>query len=125
MKIAVCDDCMKDALYLKGFLGGHEVRVYSDACNLFADMEDKKERYDLYLLDIYMEGPIDGIELAKKIRIWQEEAAICFVSTSNDFYREAYDLYAIWKNIIYQQQGTYTFYLLYGRNGTRVQRQIG
>ena len=51
-------------------------------------MEDKKERYDLYLLDIYMEGPIDGIELAKKIRIWQEEAAICFVSTSNDFYRE-------------------------------------
>ena len=43
MKIAVCDDCMKDALYLKGFLGGHEVRVYSDACNLFADMEDKKE----------------------------------------------------------------------------------
>lgn len=66
MKIAVCDDCMKDALYLKGFLGGHEVRVYSDACNLFADMEDKKERYDLYLLDIYMEGPIDGIELAKK-----------------------------------------------------------
>ena len=95
MKIAVCDDCMKDALYLKGFLGGHEVRVYSDACNLFADMEDKKERYDLYLLDIYMEGPIDGIELAKKIRIWQEEAAICFVSTSNDFYREAYDLYAI------------------------------
>ena len=95
MKIAVCDDCMKDALYLKGFLGGHEVRVYSDACNLFADMEDKKERYDLYLLDIYMEGPIDGIELAKKIRIWQDEAAICFVSTSNDFYREAYDLYAI------------------------------
>ena len=41
MKIAVCDDCMKDALYLKGFLGGHEVRVYSDACNLFADLEDK------------------------------------------------------------------------------------
>ncbi len=87
MKIAVCDDCMKDALYLKGFLGGHEVRVYSDACNLFADMEDKKERYDLYLLDIYMEGPIDGIELAKKIRIWQEEAAICFVSSFLTRYR--------------------------------------
>ncbi len=95
MRIAVCDDCMEDALLLKGFLGGHEARVYSDTDRLLADIENKKIRYDLYLLDIYMEGPVNGIELAKKIYAQQEEAVICFISTSNDFYREAYDLYAI------------------------------
>ena len=52
------------------------------------------QEVDIVITDIRMPF-MDGIELAKKIRIWQEEAAICFVSTSNDFYREAYDLYAI------------------------------
>lgn len=95
MKIAVCDDCMRDALSVKRFLGGHEARVYSDVDSLLADVKNKKMRYDLYLLDIYMEGPVNGIELAKMLVSEQEEAAICFISTSNDFYREAYDLYAV------------------------------
>lgn len=95
MRIAVCDDCMEDALSLKRFLGGHEARIYSDTDSFFEDIENKKIRYDLYLLDIYMGGSIDGIELAERISREQEDAAICFVSTSNDFYREAYDLYVV------------------------------
>lgn len=95
MRIAVCDDCMEDALSLKRFLGGHEAKVYSDTDSLLEDIENKKIQYDLYLLDIYMEGSIDGIKLAERISREQEEAAICFVSTSNDFYREAYDLYVV------------------------------
>lgn len=95
MRIAVCDDCMEDALPLKKLMGGHEVKVYSDAEGLLIDIENKKMRYDLYLLDIYLGESIDGIELAKKLRREQEEAVICFISTSSDFYREAYDLYAI------------------------------
>ena len=95
MRIAICDDCTEDALALKKMLGGHEVRVYSEAGSLLADMEDKEIRYELYLLDIFIEESMDGIELAKKLRGIQEEAFICFVSTSDDFYREAYDLYAV------------------------------
>lgn len=95
MRIAICDDCMKDAALLKRFLGGHEASVYLDAESLLADMKDKNIKFDLYLLDIFMENSMDGIELAKRLRETQEDAAICFVSTSNDFYREAYDLYAM------------------------------
>lgn len=58
-------------------------------------MEEKNKQYDLYLLDIFMEESMNGIELAEKLRRMQEEALICFVSTSDDFYREAYDLYAV------------------------------
>lgn len=95
MRIAVCDDCKEDALSLKKYLDGHEVSIYSDAKSLMADVEEKKIRYDLYLLDIFMEESMNGIDLAKRLRAVQEEATICFVSTSDGFYREAYDLYAV------------------------------
>lgn len=95
MRIAVCDDCMEDALLLKKRLADHEVSVYSDADSLLGDIENKKMQYDLYLLDIFMEESMNGIELAERMRNIQEEAAICFISTSDEFYREAYDLYAI------------------------------
>lgn len=94
MRIAVCDDCMEDALSLKKYLRGQEVSIYSDAESLLTDVEEKSRQYDLYLLDIFMEGSMNGVELAKKLRTVQEEAMICFVSTSDGFYREAYDLYA-------------------------------
>jgi len=95
MRIAVCDDCMEDVLLLKKFLMGHEVKIYLDVDSFLMDMGQNKIRFDLYFLDIYMGESIDGIELAEKIRMEQEEAAICFISNSDDFYREAYDLYAI------------------------------
>ncbi len=95
MRIAVCDDCMEDALSLKKILGSHEVSVYSDADSLLADIENRRMQYDLYLLDIFMEESMNGIELAGRLRKVQEEAAICFISTSDGFYREAYDLYAV------------------------------
>lgn len=103
MRIAICDDCMEDVRTLKSFLDRHEVRVYSDADSFLTDIEEKNISYDLYLIDIYlngradnMEAPgMDGIELARRLRAHNEEAAICFVSASDDFYREAYDLYAV------------------------------
>ena len=95
MRIAVCDDCMEDALSLKNDLEGQEVSIYSDAESLLADVEGKNRQYDLYLLDIFMGESMNGIELAERLRRVQEEAMLCFVSTSDDFYREAYDLYAV------------------------------
>lgn len=95
MRIAVCDDCKEDALSLKKLLGGNEVVVYSDADSLLEDVENRDEQYDLYLLDIFMEESMNGIELAERLRRIQEEAVLCFISSSEGFYREAYDLYAV------------------------------
>lgn len=95
MKIAVCDDCREDALHLRSFLNGHDIRVYSSAGQLLTDTEKNQIHFDLYLLDIYIEDSLNGIELGKRIRMRDEEAEICFISTSDGFYREAYDLYAI------------------------------
>ncbi len=106
MRIAICDDCMEDIRTLKSFLGRHEVSVYSGADKFLEDIEEKNILYDLYLIDIYLDGGagdadymeepgMNGIELARRLREHNEEAAICFVSASDDFYREAYDLYAV------------------------------
>ena len=111
MKIAICDDGMEDALLLKSCLRGHEADVYSDADGLLAFMEENRNwKYDLYLLDIYMDKSVDGIELAKRIYALHDDAVICFVSTSDAFYREAYDLYAVQYLIIQAENGRRQIY---------------
>lgn len=95
MRIVVCDDCYEDALYLKSLLMGHRIEIYTSADSLLADVDCSKLYYDLYLLDIYIGGSINGIELARRIRAQCETACICFISSSDAFYREAYDLYAV------------------------------
>lgn len=97
MKIAICDDCLKDAQEVKNCLGegNHDIRIYTSAEAILADVQENVVRYDLYLLDIFLKGSIDGIALARSIRRHDAEAAICFVSASDGFYREAYDLYAV------------------------------
>ena len=95
MRIAVCDDSRQDACAIRDLLGGQKVKLYSDAKSLLADVGQGGVHYDLYLLDIFMENSMSGLELARELRAMDETAALCFVSTSDDFYREAYDLYAI------------------------------
>ncbi len=95
MKIALCDDCREDALRLKTYLVGQDIRIYCDTRQLWTDVNEQDMRFDLYLLDIYMEDSIGGIELAGKIRAHDSDAVICFISSSDAFYREAYDLYAV------------------------------
>ncbi len=92
MQIAICDDCREDALVLRSFLDGHQVNIFSSAEDLLAEQERNNLRFDLYLLDIYMNTTINGIQLAKQIRAQNEDAGICFISSSDEFYREAYDL---------------------------------
>lgn len=95
VRIAVCDDSHRDACAIRELLEGQEVKLYDNAESLLADVGQGGMHYDLYLLDIFMENSLNGLELAKALREVDEAAILCFVSTSDDFYREAYDLYAI------------------------------
>ena len=95
MKIAICDDCREDAMRLKALLSEHHDAVlYSSANRLLNAVQIQKKRYDLYLIDIYLDTG-SGLELAEQLRKEEEDAALCFISFSDEFYREAYDLYAV------------------------------
>lgn len=82
-------------MYIKSHLTGQDVRIYFDSQRLLEDVEDHNMHFDLYLLDIYMKDSISGIDLAGHIRSCDSDAVICFISSSDAFYREAYDLYAV------------------------------
>lgn len=95
MKVAICDDCREDAMRLKALLNeNHDAVLYSNASQLLESVRKQKKRYDLYLIDIYLDT-ISGLELAEQLREEEEDATLCFISSSDAFYREAYDLYAV------------------------------
>lgn len=50
-------------------------------------------RYNIFLIDIYLPGQ-NGVEAARRIREMDEKAVLIFLTVSEDFYREAFDLYA-------------------------------
>lgn len=92
MHIAICDDNREDSFTLRSLLSEHRVSLFPGPQELLDALAQGTACYDLYLLDIYMESTLNGIELARKLRTMDEEADICFISSSDEFYREAYDI---------------------------------
>jgi DNA-binding LytR/AlgR family response regulator len=60
---------------------------------LFEDCVDREILFDIIFLDIYMPG-LNGIKTAEKIRAIMKDVIIIFVSSSNEHYPEAYDVFA-------------------------------
>ena len=96
LKIAVCDDVAAERKQLISMIKAEhlycECTPYDSGEALLWDYEDGAE-FDIYFLDIFMNG-ISGLETANRIRAVNSNAIIIFISSSDDFYREAYDLYA-------------------------------
>ena len=96
LKIAVCDDVAADRQWLASLVKAEqpycEVAVYESGEALLWDFENGT-RFDLSFLDIFMNG-MSGVEAARRIHSADPDTLLVFVSSSNHFYREAYDLYA-------------------------------
>lgn len=96
LKIGVCDDVLADRQRLISLIKVEYPHFqcvdYKSAEMLLWDFENSTH-FDILFLDIFMEG-MSGIEVAKQIRILDPNLLLIFVSSSNDFYRESYDLYA-------------------------------
>lgn len=97
IRIAVCEDNKTDLAHLRQIFNRIDIfcdiTEYASAESMLTDMETNEKTFDLFLLDIYLPG-ISGVEAARRIRIQSKNALLIFLSTSEDFYREAFDLYA-------------------------------
>jgi DNA-binding LytR/AlgR family response regulator len=68
------------------------VEKYSDALQLYARIKEK-ELADLYILDMIMPEKT-GIELGNKLRQCGSEKGIIYITTSDEFAMDAYDVSA-------------------------------
>lgn len=93
MKIAVCDD---ENLFVKKIYkylwGQHDCSVECFTSPL-AILEKYRtgERYDVLFLDIVM-APVNGIELAKKIRTYDGRAVIVFLTAALEYAPAGYEV---------------------------------
>lgn len=75
----------------------HGIEYRMDAFDSSADFLtaflDEQRRYDLILLDIMMDSP-NGMELAGKIRKYDDKATIIFVTSSKEYALQGYDVNA-------------------------------
>lgn len=99
IRVAICDDNEFDLSRLHNALESCgiplEITGYTSGENLLWDVETEKAGFDIYLLDIYLAG-VSGIDTARRIRAVDEQAVLIFVTTSKDFYQEAFDVYALY-----------------------------
>lgn len=99
VEIAVCEDNNEDLARLRAALNeisvpySFAVSEYQSAEELLSDIESGRRHFDILFFDIFLNG-ISGIEAAVRIREKNENALLIFVSVSEEFYREAFDVYA-------------------------------
>ncbi|MDO4308267.1 MAG: LytTR family DNA-binding domain-containing protein [Eubacteriales bacterium] len=97
LMIAVCDDEAEDANALRNLvqqaLPKAEIRTYASGQSLLKLIESKGNPFHAIFLDIHMPGK-SGIETAEEIRKWDRMVPIIFVSCSDNYYREAFDVFA-------------------------------
>jgi len=97
VQIGICDDNTEDVIALKEALYEYDpsfnIKIYADGEDLLEDCSNSKVLFDIIFLDIYMPG-LNGIDVAKELRKCLKDIKIVFVSSSNEHYPEAYDVFA-------------------------------
>lgn len=97
LKIAICEDEEKGRNKLLTFLDESNIKntysVFESGEKLLEVFES--EKFDLILMDIYMNSSITGIETVKIIREKDKNVPVAFVTTSKDHALESYRLSAM------------------------------
>lgn len=95
--IAICEDKDEDLAHLRNMLCRTNILCdlaeYNSAESLMFDIETNQKQFDIFILDIYLPGQ-NGVEAARQIRVANENTILIFLTGSEEFYREAFDLYA-------------------------------
>lgn len=101
MKIAIVDDNVKERIFLKDELKkilckeeNNNIEINEFKCGE-EFVEDFKEPglFDIIFLDIYMEE-MTGVDTAREIRKIDNKVKIIFITTSNEFASESYEVKA-------------------------------
>ena len=101
LKLAICDDEQNQIEYITSLVTlwsakeGHscEIRAFESAEAFLFEYEENNT-YDILLLDIEM-GTMNGVDLAKTIRLSNDTVQIVFITGFPDFIAEGYEVSAL------------------------------
>jgi len=101
VRVAICEDEQIQRVLirkrLEEYMTGRNIDaeiIEYDSGEQFT-LDENKDKIDIVLLDIYMEG-MSGIELAKKIRNDGNNLEIIFITSSNEFAAEAFEVESVY-----------------------------
>lgn len=97
LRVAICDDDAMDRIIVKDLLVSlmyslnieFEIEEFSDGNSLLNSIIS----FDLLLLDIEM-SEMNGIEIARKLRLYNNECKIIFITNSREYLRTGYTVKA-------------------------------
>lgn len=100
LRIAICDDVASYRELLAGIIEKWAVRrqiniqlkMFVSGEDLLADME-VTGYFDIVLLDIILEGGMDGVSIAQKIKEIYKHICLIFISQYDNYYKEAFQVH--------------------------------
>ena len=100
-KIAVCDDMEQDVQYIVSIVNKWakqaniwaEIHTFPSAESFLFHYAEEKD-FHILLLDIEM-GDLDGVTMAKKIRLENQTIQIIFITGYSDYIAEGYEVSAL------------------------------
>ena len=103
LRIGICEDIPEHQIVVLNLLNDwvkqskHHIdtTVYADTTKLLGDIDEAWGAYDVFLLDIEMREPKEGLELARRIRTKDKHIPIIFISSHRELALESYDVRAM------------------------------
>ena len=103
IKAALCEDNLHDQreasrlLQRWADLAGHELQlsVFADSTKLIGAIDEAFHSFDVYLLDIEMNKPQEGLDLSRIIRRHSDTIPIIFLSSHHELTYAGYDVQAL------------------------------
>jgi len=94
IKIAICDDDLITLNHTKEIIENYkkkDLQVYSYKSG--EGLLNSEDKFDIIFLDIDMDG-INGIEAAKRIRVYDKKVKIIYVTNYTDYTSSAFSVHA-------------------------------
>ncbi|MBV7275093.1 response regulator transcription factor [Clostridium sp. PL3] len=103
INIAICDDDIDEVKAIFSFVlknmeelnTAFKIKTFNEGQDLIDHMNFDKENFDIVFLDIYMKAS-QGIDIARKIREFDKQCKIIFITVSHEHAIDSYEVRALY-----------------------------
>lgn len=102
INIAICDDTIEELEIISSYISKNikdldipfKISSFSEGQDLLEHINSSKQNFDIIFLDIYMKFS-NGMDIARRIRDFDKECKIIFITSSKEHAIDSYDVSAL------------------------------